>query len=295
MLCPKCGRNVGEEIRLCEDCAAQRAQSALGQERSVPKPFGREELFGAGPNTATASLQGVGFCGYAGFWLRFFALLIDSAILFILKQGIVFLLVLFFGSAVPVFIPTLPLSQGIVAGVVTAFIMTVLTTIAALMAIGWLYYALMESSSLQATIGKYVFGLVVTDLGGQRITFLRATGRHFGKILSSITLFIGFLLAGVTSQKQALHDMVAGCLVQKREDLSTARVALSAVFALVFYILVTIMLGGGETRTRRPLKLSPINKSSVGAMDRKEMNDMFKEDKRRAFGWQVKSRIKIDH
>jgi len=59
-------------------------------------------------------------------------------------------------------------------------------------------------------------GIVVTDLSGQRISFGRATGRHFSKIISKLTIYIGFMMAGWTEQKQALHDMMAGCLVMRR-------------------------------------------------------------------------------
>jgi uncharacterized RDD family membrane protein YckC len=77
----------------------------------------------------------------------------------------------------------------------------------------WLYFALLESSSKQATVGKMALGIRVTDLDGRRITFGRATGRHFGKILSGLILGIGFLMAAFTERKQALHDMLAGTLV----------------------------------------------------------------------------------
>jgi uncharacterized RDD family membrane protein YckC len=56
-------------------------------------------------------------------------------------------------------------------------------------------------------------GLVVTDLDGQRISFGKASGRHFGKIISSLILCIGFIMAGFTERKQALHDIMAGTLV----------------------------------------------------------------------------------
>lgn len=80
---------------------------------------------------------------------------------------------------------------------------------------GWLYYALLESSTRQATIGKQLFKLRVTDLNGQQITFLRATGRILGKTVSALIFWMGYVMAGVTDRKQALHDMMAGCLVLK--------------------------------------------------------------------------------
>ena len=79
--------------------------------------------------------------------------------------------------------------------------------------IGWLYSALQESSEAQATIGKKMMHIRVTDLDGNRISFGRASGRHFGKILSACILLIGYIMAAFTEKKQALHDIMAGTLV----------------------------------------------------------------------------------
>jgi uncharacterized RDD family membrane protein YckC len=82
--------------------------------------------------------------------------------------------------------------------------------------ISWLYFALMESSGSQGTLGKRLLGIRVTDLQGGRIGFGKATGRYFGKILSGMVFMVGFLMAGFTEKKQALHDMLAGTLVVRR-------------------------------------------------------------------------------
>ena len=74
----------------------------------------------------------------------------------------------------------------------------------------------MESSSKQATLGKLALGIVVTDLNGNRISFGRATGRYFGKIVSGMIFAIGYIMAGITERKQALHDIMASCLVVLR-------------------------------------------------------------------------------
>ena len=79
--------------------------------------------------------------------------------------------------------------------------------------LGWLYSALFESSPQQATLGKMALGIKVTDLHGNPISFGKATGRHFGKIISGLILFIGFIMVAFTERKQGLHDMMAGCLV----------------------------------------------------------------------------------
>lgn len=122
---------------------------------------------------------------YAGFWKRFLAYLIDAILLGIIG-GIL----------------TSQMDEG-AAGSVTTIL-------------GWLYFAGMESSSRQATLGKSVLGIYVTDLNGNRISFLRATGRYFAKILSAIILFIGYIMAAFTERKQALHDMLASTLVLDR-------------------------------------------------------------------------------
>lgn len=81
---------------------------------------------------------------------------------------------------------------------------------------GWLYHALFESSSMQATLGKRLCELVVTNEQGQRIGFGRATGRYFGKYLSSFILCIGYLMCLWTEKRQCLHDMMASCLILQK-------------------------------------------------------------------------------
>jgi uncharacterized RDD family membrane protein YckC len=79
----------------------------------------------------------------------------------------------------------------------------------------------MESSSSQATVGKIALGIKVTDLDGNPITFWRALGRSVAKIISAITLFIGYIMAAFTKRKQALHDKIANTLVVKRGSAPT--------------------------------------------------------------------------
>jgi uncharacterized RDD family membrane protein YckC len=142
---------------------------------------------------------------YAGFWLRFAAWIIDALILsaagFFIGTA---LRVSARSSVVPVTMPGLFFGRGLG---VTQLSMIVLR---------WLYYALMESSQYQATIGKLALGLAVTDAAGFRVTFARASGRYFSKYISELTLLIGYMMAGWTERKQALHDMISRCLVVRR-------------------------------------------------------------------------------
>src|SRR5690242_4773477 len=79
----------------------------------------------------------------------------------------------------------------------------------------WLYEAFLLSSPYQATLRKMIFGMKVTDLYGNRISFALATGRHFAKWLSGMLLGIGYIMVGFTGRKQGLHDMLAGTLVRR--------------------------------------------------------------------------------
>lgn len=138
---------------------------------------------------------------YAGFWLRFGAALLDGILLLIVGWvlGFIFQVI---GAGMERGGVSPPAAGLFIAG-------SNLTQ----MVIGWLYAALMESSTYQATLGKLAVGIRVTDARGQRITFARATGRHFAKYVSMLTFFIGYLMAAFTAHKQALHDMIASCLV----------------------------------------------------------------------------------
>ncbi|AFY35043.1 RDD family protein [Calothrix sp. PCC 7507] len=135
---------------------------------------------------------------YAGFWTRFLAAFIDGIILYIIGAIVGFI----FGFVYAAVLRTTEGLQGI------AFVLGVL--------IGWLYYASMESSAQQATLGKQALGIIVTDIDGKQISFARATARHFSKWISAIILLIGYILAAFTEKKQALHDMIAGTLVVKK-------------------------------------------------------------------------------
>jgi uncharacterized RDD family membrane protein YckC len=156
---------------------------------------------------AVAPVAGV---GYGGFWIRVVACIIDAIILRVVVAPVGFI----FGGLglaggmmgrIPHFgFPFFGL--GLLGGGVT---------IIALLFGSWLYEAFMESSSYQATLGKMICGLKVTDLNGNRISFERATGRHFAKWLSSMILGIGYIMVGFTGRKQGLHDLLAGTLVRR--------------------------------------------------------------------------------
>ena len=144
---------------------------------------------------------------YAGFWLRFIAWIIDLIVLVIVNVVLLTILAIIAqlnGHRI--------LSHRRPFGF-NGFLSPENTVE---WIVGWIYYALLESSVLQATLGKMALGLVVTDLNGQRLTFGRASGRYWGRFVSDFTICIGFMMAGWTQRKQALHDIMASCLVIRK-------------------------------------------------------------------------------
>jgi uncharacterized RDD family membrane protein YckC len=143
---------------------------------------------------------------YAGFWKRFLAYILDQ----IIMSVVAFFLVVPFLAMIGISLWSSDFepSGDFILTIISAYFMM----IALLVAGEWLYFALMESMK-GATLGKMALGITVTDMYGNRITFGRASGRYFGKILSSLTFGIGYIMAGFTAQKQGLHDMIANCLV----------------------------------------------------------------------------------
>lgn len=142
--------------------------------------------------------------GYGGFWIRVVAAIIDHVILRVVVAPVG---MIFGGLGMAGMMTGLPHAGLALLGGGVTFILLFFGS--------WLYEAFMESSSYQATLGKMIFGLKVTDLNGNRISFERATGRYFAKILSLMTLFIGYIMVGFTERKQGLHDLLAGTLVRR--------------------------------------------------------------------------------
>jgi uncharacterized RDD family membrane protein YckC len=227
MFCSKCGSQVADTSAFCPSCG----QSTSGEPAAprgiplapggfTPQPTASAPSASPPPPssfavppvaTAWAPAAAAQPIGYAGFWLRFVAWLIDAIILWFVSTFITLPFVAASGLR-DVILNHPPQSPE----ELIAFMGTFSKLFVLVLVIKWLYYAALESSSWQATVGKKALGLEVTDMAGHRISFGRASGRFFGKIISGLILWIGYMMAGFTAQKQALHDMMAGCLVLRK-------------------------------------------------------------------------------
>jgi len=138
---------------------------------------------------------------YAGFWKRLLAFVVDL--------GVTSLIFFAFAVILPILLgPRLGVPSG---GVILA------SGVAIWLVVTWLYWAIMESSSRQSTVGKDLVGILVTDGEGKRISFGKATLRYFGKIASVMPALAGFFMIGFTARKQGLHDLISGSLVVSKQ------------------------------------------------------------------------------
>lgn len=159
---------------------------------------------------------------YAGFWKRLAAFIIDNIIAYVL----LLVVMAFTGYNEKI---SNPATMGITLLLFSLYSLLVYV----------LYWSLFESSSLQATPGKMALGIKVTDMNGNRIPFGRALGRNLGKIVSGLTLNIGYAMAGFTIRKQALHDKMASCLViDKNADIQNLQPLPPASGTLIFFAIL---------------------------------------------------------
>ncbi len=151
---------------------------------------------------------------YAGFWKRVGAYILDVLVLLVPNMLISGMLG---GNAAEETYLQARLAAGdnpqLLLEAFNTYFHALMPVFIAQTVLAWQYFALCESSAWQATLGKRALGLRVTDVHGLRISFMRATGRYFAKILSAFIFCIGFLMVAWTQRKQGLHDLLAQTLV----------------------------------------------------------------------------------
>jgi uncharacterized RDD family membrane protein YckC len=220
MFCSKCGFNNNPKAKFCISCGTP---LALASEPAIQQPVEPEiqksvEPAIQQPATSAKTLK------FAGFWFRTFALVIDTVLCNVVITVILLPFAFVFQVLMAVDTPNT---------VYTKAVLFILMSVIAML-LHWLWFTIAESSKWQATIGKKMVGLKVTDENGERIDFGRANGRYWSKTLSYITLLVGFVMAAFTEKKQGLHDKIAGTLVVK-ETLANNHNAELITMKRIFY------------------------------------------------------------
>ena len=202
MFCTHCGATISSDARFCTVCGRPlipAPEAGGGPAPSLP------------PQVVAILKDGAGPAGYASFWTRATAYTIDYTLVSVSTTVLLLVILRMLG------ISLISMGEGLSdsSGLMRMFGQIVILEVVDIAATG-IYFAWMESSSWQATLGKKMLGIRVTDLGGRRISFARASGRYLAKLISSAVFCIGFIMAAFTEKKQALHDIIAGTLVVER-------------------------------------------------------------------------------
>ena len=192
---------------------------------------------------------------YASVWKRFFAFLIDAVVFIVLFWV---------------------LSQMMNNASVSLVLLVII----------WLYYALLESSPLQASLGKIIVGIKVVDKSGRRLTFWQATERIFSKLITNVTFYFGFFIAAFDKKKRTLHDRITHSAViskhaefdpdaceEEEEDSLTFITLSSVLLALVFVALIVLAIALPQyQKTERHVQLSRVL-SALDYAARKQLKD----------------------
>lgn len=255
MFCARCGRSAPEGARYCPNCgaavtavSAPSAEPTLGESATAspapPNPHAPPETPysgppapaapgppltpwytppGSGPPPAfdppaygppvfAAGIPPVAPPAYAGFWRRVCATFVDSVLLNVLMSP------LYLAWLWPAMIAAGGQSdpQDMDPAVAFAMMGTLFSFIAISGVISMLYFALLESSPNQASLGKMAMGLKLTDPAGKRITFGHSIVRRLARIVTGFTIGIGYLMVLWTRRKQTLHDLMVGTLVVRK-------------------------------------------------------------------------------
>ncbi|MGM1021581.1 MAG: RDD family protein [Bacillota bacterium] len=148
---------------------------------------------------------------YAGFWKRFFAYWLDYFILYVGTMIIVVLITLIgrLTSFIPAWGSTLYPSVYAFHVAQLFYRLETISNVLVYFSIGWMYYAIMESSKCRGTLGKLALGIIVVDEYNEKITFGRASARYWSRIITFFTIFVGYIMVAFTAKKQTLHDKIA--------------------------------------------------------------------------------------
>ena len=203
MFCPKCGKETDALGKFCQWC---------GEDIVVVPAI----VDAAAPEEEECPDIGV----YAGLGRRLIAFVVDFVLILLFDLVAAFVLGLTRGVQNLYFylFQHAPVGSLTPEGTSMALYGSIIASYGILLiVIPWVYFAGFESSRSQATPGKLLMRIVVTDLEGNKPTFARVTLRHFAKIISTLVIFLGFLMIGLTRKRQGLHDKIAGCLVLLQE------------------------------------------------------------------------------
>lgn len=189
MHCEKCGAPLPPGAKFCPTCGAPagaqpgKAGPVLWESATSGTQGGTQAETREALRQRRSRFEVAPGVEYAGFWKRLVAHVIDHLVL----------------GTVQILMHALIFTQEM------QLLFSIVTS--------WLYYALLESSEKQATLGKMAMNLTVAREDGGAVNFVVATGRYFSKFLSGLLLGFGFIMIFFTEKRQGLHDKIMGTVV----------------------------------------------------------------------------------
>lgn len=166
---------------------------------------------------------------YAGFWIRYVAALVDGIILGLVSVPLGFIMGI--GLSATVGVDNASAIGGILPRVIGFCIVSA-------------YYIFM-THKYQATIGKKLVGIEVRASDSvEKATLSKIILREtIGKILSAVTIYIGYIMAGFTSKKQALHDMIGSTVVVYKDSQKKTNTAVIVIVVIVVIFVMIAIIG----------------------------------------------------
>lgn len=147
---------------------------------------------------------------YGGFWIRFVAVFLDGILMQFFRVAISLLIL---GAVLNPFQNSRssapPFSGAVLSVAFISFLVAFL-------------YEVIMIRYFGATLGKMAVGMKVIRTDGSEVSWGVSAGRYFMKIVSSIILLIGYIMAGFDSEKRALHDRVCDTRVIYKQSLAQA-------------------------------------------------------------------------
>ena len=202
---PEAGPGTGAKMSCCHSDTHSRADA--------PKLPPRAEFFRRGIAALMEALLFMGLSLPAALTLPLLISQMDASALVPQLPGVFFLEGLLPGLCVPVFLMSLWGLRDNSASLTAATPMVWSCVLGSLLLVNLLYHAILESSPLQGTLGKFVVGLRVVDMKGRRPSFFLALLRNATRVFSTLPLLLGYFMISIGKERRALHDRLSFCQV----------------------------------------------------------------------------------
>ncbi len=223
-VCPQCGMVNSPQSLYCYKCGlklpdAEAQNKKICQGCKAPNSPTSQYCYKCGLKLSEQiAVSGVFTGKYGGFWMRLAAYLIDGVIIGIANFIVMAIIAsAVFGSVAGYLDKLMSYSSPdyqFIGTMLGSFLLFYGLSCLASMVINAAYYTI-AIGKWGKTIGKAALGLKVLNADGSRVSYARAFGRYWARLLNSFTLDIGYIVIAFTDKKQGIHDFICNTIVIK--------------------------------------------------------------------------------